>query len=161
MKKKSKPTKKAAPKKKAAKKATTKALTKTTRPTRDATYDLTDKQRAFAIEYVKDFNGTQAAIRAGYSKNGANVAAVRLLSNATIREILGELILTASNEGIATLEEALQMATDIMRDKDDVKPGDRIRAIERLAKMRGWDAAEKHEITGQEITVKLPKGVEL
>ena len=30
---------------------------------------LTDKQRAFCIEYPKDFNGTQAAIRAGYSDN--------------------------------------------------------------------------------------------
>ena len=45
---------------------------------------LSPKQRAFVNEYVVDFNGTQAAIRAGYSDRGANVAAVRLLSNATV-----------------------------------------------------------------------------
>lgn len=32
---------------------------------------LTDKQRRFVEQYVKDFNATQAAIRAGYSKRTA------------------------------------------------------------------------------------------
>ena len=48
---------------------------------------LTDKQRAFAIEYCKDFNGTQAAKRAGYrgNNNVLAVAASRLLRNANVR----------------------------------------------------------------------------
>ena len=33
---------------------------------------LTEKQKAFVKEYVIDFNGTQAAIRAGYSAKTAN-----------------------------------------------------------------------------------------
>ncbi len=33
--------------------------------------DLNDKQKKFCIEYVKDFNATQAAIRAGYSEKTA------------------------------------------------------------------------------------------
>ncbi len=45
---------------------------------------LTEKQRRFAEEYPIDLNGTQAAIRAGYSPNGAEVAAHRLLRNANI-----------------------------------------------------------------------------
>jgi phage terminase small subunit len=45
---------------------------------------LTDKQRRFILEYIKDRNGTRAAIRAGYSKKGADVAAIRLLGNARI-----------------------------------------------------------------------------
>jgi phage terminase small subunit len=36
------------------------------------------RQRRFVLEYAKDFNGTQACIRAGYSKNTANVIAHRL-----------------------------------------------------------------------------------
>ena len=32
---------------------------------------LNDKQRLFAAEYLKDFNATQAAARAGYSKKTA------------------------------------------------------------------------------------------
>lgn len=46
---------------------------------------LTRKQRAFVAEYVKDWNGTQAAIRAGYSKRTANEQAARLLANVSIR----------------------------------------------------------------------------
>lgn len=46
--------------------------------------DLNDKQRRFAQEYVVDFNGTQAAIRARYSPNGANVTGTRLLANPNV-----------------------------------------------------------------------------
>lgn len=46
---------------------------------------LRDKQRTFAEEYLIDLNGTQAAIRAGYSPKTANQQASRLLANANIR----------------------------------------------------------------------------
>jgi phage terminase small subunit len=46
---------------------------------------LTDKQRRFALEYVKDHNATQAAIRAGYAKKGAGVTAFKLLKNTNIQ----------------------------------------------------------------------------
>lgn len=49
---------------------------------------LTDKQKAFIVEYVKDFNGTQAAIRAGYSENTANVIASQNLTKLNIREAI-------------------------------------------------------------------------
>lgn len=45
---------------------------------------LTPKQEAFVREYLIDLNGTQAAIRAGYSAKGAKVQAVRLLTNANV-----------------------------------------------------------------------------
>lgn len=41
---------------------------------------MVDRKRKFVSEYVIDLNGTQAAIRAGYSKNGAQVTASRLLN---------------------------------------------------------------------------------
>jgi len=47
--------------------------------------DLTFKQLRFAEEYVVDQNGTQAALRAGYSKASAAVSASRLLRNAKVR----------------------------------------------------------------------------
>ncbi|MBT4588328.1 MAG: terminase small subunit, partial [Rhodospirillaceae bacterium] len=34
--------------------------------------ELNAKQQAFIEEYIVDFNGTQAAIRAGYSEHTAN-----------------------------------------------------------------------------------------
>lgn len=46
---------------------------------------LTERQRRFAEEYVVDFNGTQAAIRAGYSKRGAENTAWRLLRDQRVR----------------------------------------------------------------------------
>ena len=46
---------------------------------------LTPKQQRFVAEYLKDLNGTQAAIRTGYSKRTANEQAARLLANVSIR----------------------------------------------------------------------------
>ena len=40
---------------------------------------LTEKQKKFCKEYVIDYNGTQAAIRAGYSEKTAKVQASQLL----------------------------------------------------------------------------------
>lgn len=42
--------------------------------------ELTPKQKRFVEEYLKDLNGTQAAIRAGYSRKTANEQATRLLA---------------------------------------------------------------------------------
>lgn len=47
---------------------------------------LTPKQAMFAKEYLKDLNATQAAIRAGYSEDSANVEGSRLLAKANIAE---------------------------------------------------------------------------
>lgn len=51
---------------------------------------LTAKQQAFADEYLKDLNGTQAAIRAGYSPKTANEQAARLLANVSVQETIRE-----------------------------------------------------------------------
>ena len=45
---------------------------------------LSIRQKRFVEEYLVDCNGTRAAIAAGYSKKGADVAAVRLLGNARV-----------------------------------------------------------------------------
>lgn len=52
--------------------------------------DLTPKQRLFVLEYRKDRNGKQSAIRAGYSTKGAEVQASVLLSNPKVRKYLDE-----------------------------------------------------------------------
>ncbi len=46
---------------------------------------LTPKQQRFCQEYLVDFNATQAAIRAGYSKKTANEQGSRLLANINIK----------------------------------------------------------------------------
>ena len=49
---------------------------------------LTPKQSKFCLEYLKDFNGTQAYIRAGFSKKGARQGASRLLTNVDVQQEL-------------------------------------------------------------------------
>ncbi len=52
---------------------------------------LSDRQRNFCREYIKDYNGKQAVIRAGYSKAGAKEIASRLLTYANVQNFLSEL----------------------------------------------------------------------
>lgn len=52
---------------------------------------MSDKARAFCHEYVKDHNATQAAIRAGYAKSGAQVRGAELLQRTDVRNYLGSL----------------------------------------------------------------------
>ena len=49
------------------------------------------KYEAFCQEYMKDLNGAQAAIRAGYSENAANVKGAQLLAIVSIQERIKEL----------------------------------------------------------------------
>jgi DNA-binding MarR family transcriptional regulator len=46
--------------------------------------ELSAKQLKFVIEYLRDYNGTKAAVRAGYSPNGAAVRASCLLRNINV-----------------------------------------------------------------------------
>ena len=46
--------------------------------------DLTEKQRLFCLYYVKSFNATQAAVKAGYSADTAHVQGPRLLGNVRV-----------------------------------------------------------------------------
>jgi phage terminase small subunit len=48
-------------------------------------WKMTPKQALFVAEYLKDLNGKQAAIRAGYSEKTAEQQASRLLSNAKLQ----------------------------------------------------------------------------
>lgn len=51
-------------------------------------YALPLRQARFVLEYLKDLNGTQAAIRAGYSPRHACVEGSRLLANPRVKEAI-------------------------------------------------------------------------
>lgn len=53
---------------------------------------LTDKQELFCLEYMKDLNATQAAIRAGYSKNAAKEIGHENLTKPHIRARIDEML---------------------------------------------------------------------
>jgi len=67
---------------------------------------LNERQKLFCKEYVKDRNGTQAAIRAGYSEHTANEQASQLLAKLSIREEIKK----RSEKKIKTDEEIRQKA---------------------------------------------------
>lgn len=50
--------------------------------------DMTDKQKMFVKEYMKDLNATQAAIRAGYSENSAKEIGCENLTKPNIQEAI-------------------------------------------------------------------------
>lgn len=52
---------------------------------------LSEQQERFCNEYLIDLNGTQAAIRAGYSEQTAHVQASRMLTKVKIAERLNQL----------------------------------------------------------------------
>jgi len=53
---------------------------------------LTKKQEAFCREYMKDLNGTQAAIRAGYSEKTANSIGTENLAKPAIANFISGLM---------------------------------------------------------------------
>jgi phage terminase small subunit len=59
---------------------------------------LSAKRQRFVDEYCVDFNGTQAAIRAGYSIRTANEQAARLLATVSVKKALDEKRLEIAEE---------------------------------------------------------------
>lgn len=66
---------------------------------------MTPKQKKFCVEYLIDLNGTQAAIRAGYSKKTANRIANQLLSKLDVRNYIKDLRAKYFKKGIMSAEE--------------------------------------------------------
>ena len=77
--------------------------------------ELEEKQKMFCKEYLVDFNGTQAAIRAGYSKKTANEQASRLLTKVNVQTYLKQLIEKRNKRTNITQDDVI---ADIIKVKD-------------------------------------------
>lgn len=60
--------------------------------------ELNEKQKIFCMEYIKDLNATQAAIRAGYSEKAAGEHASRLLRDVRVSGYVDSLKRARSEE---------------------------------------------------------------
>lgn len=69
---------------------------------------LTPMQQAFANEYIVDFNGKQAAVRAGYSPKAANVKASQLLKHPMVVKAVREALLCRSARTNITQDRVLR-----------------------------------------------------
>lgn len=111
--------------------------------------ELTPKQAAFVREYLKDGNGTQAAIRAGYSPTGAKVEANRLLTNANVSKLLNEsqAIVAKKSE-----TEAEWVRRRLKEEADDFSEfashSARIKALELIGKINGVFEADNAQSRG-------------
>lgn len=92
--------------------------------------ELSDQQKQFAKEYAVDFNGTQAAIRAGYSKKTAGSQASSLLKKLNIQEEIAKNIDTRSEKAEVDamwvlnrlMKELTADAADIHDEEGNIKP---------------------------------------
>ena len=77
---------------------------------------LTDKQKRFCEEYLKDFNATAAARRAGYSEKTANEIGSENLAKPSIKEFLNERLDTLSMEAGEITKRITNLARGNMSD---------------------------------------------
>lgn len=121
---------------------------------------LTAKQQAFINEYIVDFNGTQAAVRAGYSEKTARTTAAEYLAKPNIRaavdRLLDDRLKLASIRAESVLMHLDEVRLDAMqhvvdRDGNDVMldRASAIKTLELLGKHLGmW--RDKVELTGKD-----------
>jgi len=93
---------------------------------------LSDKQELFCLEYLKDLNATQAAIRAGYSKNTANRIGSDNLSKVDVAEkiqILNSKRFNAAElQGLQVIQELALVAFSDIKNHIEIADGGEITA---------------------------------
>ena len=100
--------------------------------------NLNPKQQRFVQEYLKDLNGTQAAIRAGYSKKTARQIGQHLLTKVDIRAAVQAGQKKSAERAEVSVEYVItklrKLAEDAMADDDRTNA---IRSLELLGKHVG------------------------
>ena len=118
---------------------------------------LTSKEDRFctlvAVEGLSQRQAYRRAYTSHASDKAADVSASRLANKAKIRLRLEELRAIVISPAIADRDERLRMWSEMARD-NDLKPIDRLRASELLAKAEG-DFIQRVETTGVTATVAL------
>lgn len=124
---------------------------------RKLTMGLTHRQQKFIVEYLKDQNGTQAAIRAGYSASGADVQAIRLLKNPLIKNEIEEKIAKIAHQLDISAVEVVRVIKslltydirDILNPDGTVKPPSEWPEGAAFS-VQGFDVTELYEGSGSQ-----------
>lgn len=101
---------------------------------------LNHRRFLFCLEYIKDYNGTRAYKDAGYSENGAQESASKLLSLPIIQDTIAELEQDRLDAARVTGEKIIKRL-DRLASKAEID-GDTtnaIRANEILGRGKLWD----------------------
>lgn len=123
---------------------TTKSNTKTTRKKIKKPVDelrpLNEREKVFCREYVKQGNGQQSALKAGYAKKSARQTASRLLTRRNVQQEIARLSQKREQKAIMDANEVMELYSAIARGevKDqfglDASLADRIKAMNEIAK---------------------------
>lgn len=109
---------------------------------------LSLRQRRFAEEYIIDFNGAAAAIRAGYSPKWSDRQASILMSHAGVSAYADHL--TRQRSGSISALDPDYVIQGVMKTiMDAERAGDKLRGYELCAKILGM-LTDKTEITGKD-----------
>jgi phage terminase small subunit len=76
---------------------------------------LTEKQKRFVDYYIKLGNATEAYIKAGYSKKGANTCASQNLAKPSVKAYLDKRMSVIENNRIADAKEVLEFYSSVLR----------------------------------------------
>ncbi|WHZ04963.1 terminase small subunit [Neobacillus sp. YX16] len=112
---------------------------------------LTRKQGAFVLEYIKDYNATQAAIRAGYSNRGASEIGYQLLQKTSVLEAINTLQDDIEQQlRMQFVQDAIR-AREVLREilhNPNSTDRDKITAARDLLDRAGFKPVEKKELSG-------------
>ena len=105
---------------------------------------MTPRQQAFVAEYVIHPNGTQAAIRAGYSPRTAVVQGSRLLTNVNVRDAIQERRGALAEKFHVTQERLVEeyKLAAFAQVADPVTWTEKHKALDSLARILGFDKPE-------------------
>lgn len=117
---------------------------------------LTPKQEMFCKEYLIDLNGTQSAIRAGYSEDTARVIAQENLLKPAIQEYIAELKAPREAElqinAQWVLNQAVKVHNMTLEDKDHTNA---LKSLDLIGKHINIKAFEKAIDPNQKLDVNL------
>lgn len=97
---------------------------------------LTAKQKLFVLEYLKNFNATQAAINAGYSKKTAAIVGFENLRKPNIIRYIDEAMTEIINDKDQVIIQNINFWKTIRDDENESTPY-RLKATEYLGKWTG------------------------
>jgi phage terminase small subunit len=98
---------------------------------------MTGKQEKFLAEYLKDFNGTAAARRLGYTEGSARTTAYRFLRSPAVREALARELTKPSPARVIAELQAVAFAEGSDENGSATKLASKLRALELLGKHLG------------------------
>ena len=126
-----------------------------------STIHISPKQARFVDEYVIDRNGTRACIAAGYSETSAHVQSNRLLRQDKIKAALKAKEIEIAKRNEVSQDRVIQELKaiafgeigqqpndagvfDLKAIDEKIKLSDKLKALDQLAKLCGFNAPELH-----------------